>query len=93
MNEERIEIISVREHPNDRNRIIAYFQKCWSGVAPVIYEDCITHCIAAKQPLPQWYVLMYKGEIIGGAGLIPNDFISRMDCVHFLLSLLTEGKI
>ena len=41
---------------------------------PVIYEDCITYSLTSRNALPQWYLLEQKGEIIGCAGLITNDF-------------------
>jgi GNAT superfamily N-acetyltransferase len=76
---ETLNIISVRKNPEYRDKAIAYFQQSWPSVFPMIYQDCITHCIAAKNPLPQWYLLEKNGEIIGCAGLITNDFISRVD--------------
>lgn len=53
-------IISVREQPQYAERIIAYLQKNWSEVSPIIYSDCVSHCIDAANPLPQWYVLDLK---------------------------------
>jgi GNAT superfamily N-acetyltransferase len=85
-----LSIISVREHPGYKDAAIRYFQKSWDGVWPVIYEDCITNCIQAAAPLPQWYLLEKEGQIIGCAGLITNDFISRMDLYPWLCALFIE---
>jgi len=85
-------IISVRENPEYKDKIIQYFQNSWSEIAPIIYEDCISHRINAKDSLPQWYVLENNNEIIGCAGLITNDFISRMDLYPWVCAIFIEEK-
>lgn len=86
-------MISVRENPDMVPRAIAYFQLRWASEASkAVYEDCITHCIDAENPLPQWYLLMEGEEIAGCAGMIPNDFISRMDLYPWLCALYVEEK-
>lgn len=87
-----MKIISVREHPEYKNRIIAFLQKSWSEVLPEIYSDCIKHCIGSPNPLPQWYVLESDGQFIGCAGLITNDFISRMDLYPWLAALYIDEQ-
>ena len=74
-------IISIRENPDYKDIAIKYFQQSWKSVLPIIYEDCITHSIEARNSLPQWYLLEKDSEIIGCAGLITNDFISRGDYI------------
>lgn len=85
-------IISVRENPEYKDKMIQYFQNSWSEIAPVIYEDCITHSINAKDSLPQWYLLENNDEIIGCAGLITNDFISRMDLYPWVCAIFIDEK-
>ncbi|SHG22365.1 GNAT family N-acetyltransferase [Dysgonomonas macrotermitis] len=84
-----MKIISVRENPEMKDKAIDYISSKWSA-PKVIYEDCITHCITAPVPLPQWYLLEKDGEIIGCAGLITNDFISRMDLYPWICALFIE---
>ena len=85
-------IISVRENPEYKDKIIQYFQNSWSEIAPIIYEDCISHSINAKDSLPQWFVLENNNEFIGCAGLITNDFISRMDLYPWVCAIFIEEK-
>lgn len=87
-----MKIISVRENPYYKDTAIAYFQRSWKSVLPVIYEDCITHSIDAKNSLPQWYLLEKDDEIIGCAGLITNDFISRGDLYPWVCAIFIEEK-
>ena len=85
-------IISVREQPEFVHKAIAYFQRSWKSVLPIIYEDCISHSIHAKNSLPQWYLLEKEGELIGCAGLITNDFISRGDLYPWVCAVFIEEK-
>lgn len=85
-----MKIISVREQPEYADKIINYLQNSWNSVLPIMYNDCVSHCINAPNPLPQWYVLEKNHEIIGCAGLVTNDFISRMDLYPWLCALFIE---
>lgn len=87
-----MKIISVRKNPEYKDKAIAYFQKSWHSVFPVIYEDCIKHSLLTDNPLPQWYLLENDGELIGCAGLITNDFISRMDLYPWICAIFIEEK-
>jgi GNAT superfamily N-acetyltransferase len=85
-----MKVISIRENPEYKDKAIKYFQSKWQSVLPVIYEDCISHSIGSTNPLPQWYLLEKECEIIGCAGLITNDFISRMDLYPWICALFIE---
>ncbi len=87
-------IVSIREHPEYAERAIAWFQRTWANPASApVYQDCITHCPTATGPLPQWYLLLdTQDRILGGAGLIPNDFISRMDLYPWVCALFIEPE-
>lgn len=52
-----------------------------------LYADSIVHAVTTTSLLPQWYLLVDEEQIIGCAGLIPNDFISRMDLYPWLCAL------
>ena len=60
-----MQLISVRQNPAYKDKAIAYFQQNWSSVWPIMYEDCISQCIGARNNLPQWYLLEKDGELIG----------------------------
>ncbi|WP_306350330.1 GNAT family N-acetyltransferase [Flavobacterium sp. '19STA2R22 D10 B1'] len=85
-----MKIISVRENPEYKDITIKYFQDSWPEVSAIMYEDCITHSITSLMPLPQWYLLEKDNEIIGCAGLITNDFISRGDLYPWICALYID---
>ncbi|PES34771.1 GNAT family N-acetyltransferase [Priestia megaterium] len=86
-----MQIINVREHVEYQEKAIKYIQNKWANENTLkLYEDCITHSLKTDNSLPIWYLLENKGEIIGCAGLISNDFISRMDLWPWVCALYIE---
>ncbi len=86
-----MEVVSVRENPEIVEEAIKYFQDKWGSEATMnVYKDCIENCIDAVNPLPQWYLLKIDGKTVGCAGLITNDFISRMDLYPWICAVYIE---
>lgn len=83
-------IISVRQSPEHTGAAIKYFQEKWASEKTMdVYSDCINHSTGAGA-LPQWYLMLDEDKIIGCAGLITNDFISRMDLYPWICALYIE---
>lgn len=86
-------VVNIRENPQYLERAIAYIQSKWGNRRnKKVYEDCIKNSMDTESPLPVWYLLLDGDNIIGCAGLITNDFISRMDLCPWLCALFIEKK-
>lgn len=89
-----IEVLSVREHPSLCGQAIDYIAGRWADEkSRPVYENGIGACISSTSRLPQWYLLRERSRTIGCAGLIPNDFISRMDLYPWLCALYVEKDV
>ncbi|MDO5401210.1 MAG: GNAT family N-acetyltransferase [Eubacteriales bacterium] len=73
-----MELWKIREHPELAQTAALWFHEKW-GVPLDAYEQSIRACLAGKSPVPQWYVALEAGRIIGGLGVIDNDFHNRKD--------------
>lgn len=86
-------IVSVRKEQEYARTAINYYQKQWaSEKSKMVYEDCILQCLNSDSPIPQWYLLYKEDKLIGCAGMITNDFISRMDLYPWLCALYIEEE-
>ncbi|MFO7952703.1 MAG: GNAT family N-acetyltransferase [Bacillota bacterium] len=82
-------IIGVRDNKKYLEKATDYFSAKW-GIERNIYADCISSSITTESPLPRWYLMLKRNQIIGGCGLITNDFISRRDLYPWLCTLFIE---
>ena len=71
-------IVNLREYPELLNRAAAWFHEKW-GIPLDTYRESMEECIQRKDPVPQWYAVTEGGAIVGGLGVIENDFHDRMD--------------
>lgn len=86
------EIISVRSNPEYTARAIDWFSAKW-GIDRKEYEKSINDCISGNDRLPRWYLAIGENnEIIGGCGLVLNDFVDRNDLFPYLCALFVEEK-
>ena len=79
-----MEILKLREHSELASEAAAWFHSKWD-IPVEEYAGSIQECLTGKSIVPQWYVAVENQQIIGGIGVIENDFHNRMFvriCVH-----------
>lgn len=85
------EIIKIRENENIVEKAATWFHSKW-GVPQDAYLDSMNECIKNKSAVPQWYVAVSCDEIIGGLGVIENDFHDRVDLTPNVCAVFVEPQ-
>lgn len=79
----------ISENPEYREAAAIWFHRKW-GIPYEAYLDSMNECIARRAPFPEWYIAFEDGRIIGGLGVIENDFHSRKDLSPNICAVYTE---
>ena len=87
MNNYRIE--KIQERPEMKKRVAKWFHEKW-GIPVDAYLESIEKCINDRNAVPQWYIAIIDDKIIGGAGIIENDFHNRKDLAPNICALYVE---
>ena len=71
-------IISLKENPNLIDEACKFFSNAWQIPYNAYYES-MEEMKTSSLGYPFWLVVTFKDEIVGGLGVIKNDFHSRID--------------
>lgn len=85
------EILKIREHGKLKETAAEWFHAKW-GVPVAAYLESMEQCIGNKSAVPQWYIVMNETGIIGGLGVIENDFHDRKDLSPNVCAVYVEEK-
>lgn len=83
-----MEILKLREHSELAAEAAAWFHSKWD-IPIEEYTGSIQGCLTSKS-VPQWYVAVEDGQIIGGIGVIENDFHNRRDLTPNVCAVYVE---
>lgn len=89
MNRADIEIIEIRKHGEMAHEAAKWFHAKW-GVPLEAYAESIAACLEGRAGVPQWYVAVQSGKIVGGLGVIENDFHDRRDLAPNVCAVYVE---
>ncbi len=82
-------IVRLVDKPDLKEQAASWFSDKW-GIPLAEYQKSIEECLTKKNPVPQWYVAMEHDRIIGGMGVIENDFHDRKDLTPNVCAVYTE---
>ena len=69
--------VKLREEPRRLEAAAAWFHQKW-GIPQEAYRASMEACLTG-QGVPQWYLAVEGERILGGLGVIANDFHPRRD--------------
>lgn len=82
-------IIRIKDAPERKEAAAQWFHKKW-GIPLSAYLESMEESLAASGAVPQWYVAMEGSRIIGGMGVIENDFHDRKDLTPNVCAVYVE---
>lgn len=86
-----MEILKIREHKELAESAAGWFHEKW-GIPVSAYRESIGECLDKQGGVPQWYVAVINGKIIGGLGVIENDFHDRRDLTPNVCAVYVEEE-
>jgi GNAT superfamily N-acetyltransferase len=82
--------ITLREKPQLKETAAEWFHQKW-GVPTEAYLECMEAYLSGETEYG-WYLCMDDDNIIGGMGVIENDFHDRKDLSPNVCAVYTEDK-
>lgn len=83
------QIIRIMDRPEMKEQAARWFHEKWN-IPSEAYMESMEECLTKRNAVPQWYVAMEDDRIIGGLGVIANDFHDRKDLAPNVCAVYTE---
>ena len=83
------QIIELSSCPALKSCMATWFHQKW-GIPIEAYLESMSECLETPNPVPSWYVAMQNDRIVGGVGVIENDFHNRPDLAPNVCALFVE---
>lgn len=82
--------ITLKEQPQLKEKAAAWFSSKW-GVPKEAYLECMENYLRCETEYG-WYLCVDGDKIIGGLGVIENDFHNRKDLTPNICAVYTEQE-
>lgn len=87
----KYEIVKLIDRPELKDCMAEWFHDKW-GIPLSAYLESMNQCLKNEGPVPQWYVAIRNKKIIGGLGVIENDFHERKDLAPNVCAVYVEEQ-
>lgn len=85
------ELLRLADRPDYLNPMAEWFHAKW-GIPKAAYQESMEQCLQGYGAVPQWYAAVADGAIIGGLGVIENDFHDRKDLSPNVCAVYVEER-
>ena len=82
-------IIRLIDRPEIKEQAAQWFHEKWD-IPLKAYMESMEDCLRGIKSVPQWYLAMEDNRIIGGLGVIENDFHDRKDLIPNICAVYVE---
>ena len=82
-------IIRLIDRPEIKEQAAQWFHEKWD-IPLKAYMESMEDCLRGIKSVPQWYLAMEDNRIVGGLGVIENDFHDRKDLTPNICAVYVE---
>lgn len=82
-------ILRLCDVPEIKMKAANWFHEQW-GIPTEAYLESMEACLTQTNAVPQWYLAVENDRIVGGLGVIENDFHDRKDLAPNVCAVYTE---
>ena len=90
MNRTIFEYVTLKDRPDLKEKAAGWFHEKW-GVPEKSYLECMDAYLNDETP-NGWYLCLDEGQIVGGLGVIDNDFHDRKDLAPNICAVYVEER-
>ncbi len=84
-----LKLIRLRDMPELKESAVRWFREKW-GVPESAYRESMEESLVTEAAFPRWYLAVSGDRIVGGCGVIANDFHPRTDLTPNVCAVYVE---
>ena len=84
-------MVKMQDHGEYMERAADWFHEKWK-IPREAYVESMELCLQKISHIPQWYIVLDGQKIIGGMGVIENDFQDRKDLTPNVCAVYVEKE-